>query len=124
MNKINVLILKNDDNGNLTFEEKMIDDELDVYYDIIGCNTIDIISRRFGNIDFDFVIDDEFLLKDRPTIPTLEYKESWKEALFGTIIIAGKTEDGNKDGELHGLTHKDVLFIKDYIATKGRIYSV
>ena len=66
-NKIRGVLL---DAQNGTITEKVIDrTDHTAYCKLLGCQTIDIVSRRVGEYIYDIVCDDEALLRDGP-IPT------------------------------------------------------
>lgn len=64
ISKIKVLII--DPEKGIT--EKVIDNNLRSFYREINCNYIDISSWSIAGQDYDFIIDDEGLLKPDPMI--------------------------------------------------------
>ena len=93
---------------------KMVDaNGLDDYYRLIGCRTIDIVSRSIGDIRVEIVIDDEGALVDNPKISAIDIDGT--PMLFGNLLVAsGRVTE---DGELTELTQEEVDEIMDNIAT-------
>lgn len=84
-----------------TVEVMDIEDELQTYYDLIGCDLIDIVSRRIGGKVYSIVCDDEGALIDKPKVSA--WDEDMMPRLFGNLVIT------NRDGpELASLTAEDV----------------
>ena len=94
-------------------EVKMVEaNELDDYYRLIGCRTIDIVSRSIGDVRVEIVIDDEGALVDNPKISAIDIDGT--PMLYGNLLIAsGRVTD---DGELTELTETEVEEIKDNVA--------
>lgn len=63
------------------------------YYKILQCDTIDIISARFGPYVLDVFCDDEALLKNSFTVSAVD--ENHKPILVGNLFIASHDEEGN-----------------------------
>ena len=83
------------------------------YYKLIGCRTIDIISRSIGDVRVEIVIDDEGALVENPKPSGISVDGT--PMLFGNLLIAsGRVTD---DGELTELTEEEVDEIMDNIAT-------
>ena len=72
---------------------KDIKKDLNSYYREIGCDVIDIVSRRIGGQDFDIICDDEGLLKSDPVVTAIT--PDGQAALVGTLIIV--RFDGEED---------------------------
>ena len=82
------------------------------YYRLIGCRTIDIISRKIGDIDVEIVIDDEGALVEHPKPSAVDIVGGI--ALFGNLLVAsGRVTD---DGELTELTQDEIDVIKENVA--------
>ena len=86
---------------------------LDDYYRLIGCRTIDIISRTIGDVRVEIVIDDEGALVDNPKISAIDIDGT--PMLFGNLLVA--SDRVTEDGELTELTKAEVDEIMDNIAT-------
>lgn len=93
---------------------KMVEaNDLEDYYKLIGCRCIDIVSRRIGDVEVEIVLDDEGALVDKPKISAIDV--TGQPALFGNLLIAsGRVTD---DGELTELTHEEIDYIMDNVAT-------
>ena len=86
---------------------------LDDYYKIIGCRTIDIISRSIGDVRVEIVLDDEGALVKNPKVSAISIDGT--PMLFGNLLISsGRVTD---DGELTELTKEEVYGIMDNLAT-------
>lgn len=77
------------------------------YYDLIGCECIDIAVRRIGGKPYNIVLDDEGLLVDRVVFSGID--SDMRPMLAGNLIIFGMEEGGY---ELDSLTDEDVRNIK------------
>lgn len=64
---------------------KDIEKSLDGYYKEIGCDVIDIVSRKINGSWFDIIMDDEGLFKDPLVVTAVDPTGS--PALVGTLII-------------------------------------
>ena len=86
---------------------------LDDYYRLIGCRTIDIISRTIGDVKVEIVLDDEGAIIDKPKVSAIDIDGT--PMLFGNLLVAsGRVTE---DGELTELTKAEVDEIMDNIAT-------
>ena len=95
-------------------EVKMVEaNELDDYYRLIGCRTIDIVSRTIGDVKVEIVLDDEGALVNNPKVSAIDIDGT--PMLFGNLLVAsGRVTE---DGELTELTQEEVDEIMDNIAT-------
>ena len=93
---------------------KMVEaNDLEDYYRLIGCRTIDIVSRTIGDVRVEIVIDDEGALVDNPKVSAIDIDGT--PMLFGNLLVAsGRVTE---DGELTELTKGEVDEIMDNIAT-------
>lgn len=93
---------------------KMVEaNELDDYYRLIGCRTIDIVSRSIGDVRVEIVIDDEGALVNNPKVSAIDIDGT--QMLYGNLLVAsGRVTD---DGELTELTQEEIDEIMDNIAT-------
>ena len=86
---------------------------LDDYYRLIGCRTIDIVSRTIGDVKVEIVLDDEGALANNPKISAIDIDGT--PMLFGNLLVAsGRVTE---DGELTELTQEEIDEIMDNIAT-------
>ena len=95
-------------------EVKMVEaNELDDYYRLIGCRTIDIVSRSIGDVRVEIVLDDEGAIIDKPKASAIDIHGT--PMLFGNLLVAsGRVTE---DGELTELTKREVDEIMDNVAT-------
>lgn len=83
------------------------------YYNLIGCDYVDIIHRRIGDVEVEIVLDDEGILVNAPKPSGINVDGT--PVLFGNLLIAsGRVTD---DGELTELTEEEVDEIMDNVAT-------
>ena len=86
---------------------------LDDYYRLIGCRTIDIVSRSIGDVRVEIIIDDEGALVNKPKVSAIDIDGT--PMLFGNLLVAsGRVTE---DGEQTELTKAEVDEIMDNIAT-------
>ena len=92
-----------------------IDDQLEEFYRIIGCDCIDIVVRTINGKSFDIICDDECLLKPN-TVSAVDSKN--KPMLVGNLIVCNY----GGGGELAELSEDDVKHLEDSytIASDGR----
>lgn len=87
---------------------------LDDYYDLIGCRCVDIVEREIGvkqdRARYNIICDDEGTFSDDPKISAVSV--FGHPMLVGSLIIAGGVDE---DGELIGLTDKDLQKLAKYI---------
>lgn len=76
-------------------------DDLQLYYKLIQCDTIDIVMRKINGTYYNIICDDEGLLKENPIVSAVNNK--FQPMLVGNLIIAGNTDD---DGNLLGITEE------------------
>lgn len=86
---------------------------LDDYYKLIGCRSIDIISRTIGDVRVEIVLDDEGALVKQPKVSAIDV--IGQPMLFGNLLIA--SDRVTDDGELTELTDTEVKEIMGNIAT-------
>ncbi len=58
-------------NANKAPEKLNIKDDLQNYYNLIECNSIDIVRRKIGKRRFNIVCDDEGMLTEEPKISAI-----------------------------------------------------
>lgn len=104
-NTIKVLLL--DALKGTGFRTKEIHDELDEYYNLLDCDTIDIVSRKIGGIFYDIVVDDEGLFREDYVVSAVN--PAGKPELVGNLVFARADE---RTGELQSLTDADIRKIK------------
>lgn len=84
-----------------------IEDHLQLYYDLIECDTIDIVERKIENRNFRIICDDEGLLKMPEKISAISSRG--KIQFVGNLIICSDVV--TEAGELVGLTDEEVIYI-------------
>jgi len=85
-------------------------DHLGQFYDLIGCECIDIVTRKIGGKYFDVIVDDEGLFVQNPICSAYDSKHN--PMLVGNIVILGVAND---DGNLTSLSVHDVQLVKESI---------
>lgn len=97
-----------------------IADDLDVFYELIGCRCIDIVHRKIGNKYFDVICDDEGLFKDEVIVSAVDTQ--FRQMLVGNLIIA----TGDNEGNLIDLSDEDIKQIlrhtKTYFTLHNKVY--
>ena len=86
-------------------------DDLDTLYQLIGCDTIDIVLRKIGGKPYQIILDDEGLFANKPVL-TMADPENKDDIIVGTVVIAGKADE---NGDLTSVTEEDVQHIENYI---------
>ena len=87
--------------------------ELDDYYKWIGCENIDITSRKIGGRIYD-ICDDEGFFHDPVLVSAVDSEKN--AMLVGNLIVMG-----NSDGDeiLHGLSDEELKHLKKNLAVIG-----
>lgn len=98
-------------NDNKAPEKLNIKDDLQSYYNLLECNTIDIVRRKIGKRYFNIVCDDEGALLDRAKISAISNLGEIR--LVGNLIICAG--DITEDGDLIGLTDDQAEYVKQHI---------
>lgn len=78
-------------------EAREITPELSTYYDMLHCDTIDIVNRGLTNTDrrFDIICDDNGLYADDVRISAID--DCGSPMLVGALLVVGEAdEDGNE----------------------------
>ncbi|MBQ6223441.1 MAG: DUF3846 domain-containing protein [Solobacterium sp.] len=81
-----------------------VDDELNEYYKMLGCDFIDIVSRSIGGKEFDVMVDDEGLLKNGCIVSARSVDPEINEVLVGNLMFF----NSNDEGELVSLSDDDI----------------
>ena len=83
---------------------------LEDYYKYIGCDYVDIVRRKIGDLTVEIVCDDEGAMVAHPKVSAIDI--IGQPCLVGNLLIAsGRVEDGN----LTELTEKEIEYIKEFI---------
>ena len=88
-----------------------IEDKLPVFYELIGCQYIDIVRRKIGDKYYDVICDDEGTFKENPIVSAVDTQ--FKPMLVGNLIIS--KADG--EGELIDLSEDDIKQILRHAKT-------
>ena len=83
---------------------------LEDYYDLIGCDLVDIVTRKIGRKYYDIICDDEGTFVEDPLISAID--DIGRVMFVGNLIICGKV---NSEGDLTDLTSNDISYIKKRI---------
>lgn len=79
---------------------------LDGYYKLLDCQTIDIVRRKIGGKYYDIVCDDEGLFKDQVKVSAVD--GNGQAMLVGKLLICKHDGKGNETG----LSQEDILNIE------------
>lgn len=96
-----ILIKRPSKANKLTIEDTTFLDKIDVLYNLLECDTIDIQERYINNIAYDFIIDDEYLLNGKSQEPSNCVAIGTRngeilEIIFGNFIICHTDGNGNE----------------------------
>ena len=89
-----------------TIKEIDLEDKLEAYYETLGCELIDIVSRKIGGVMYDIVCDDEGLYNEDSPVSMLN-EEMQTPMLVGSLFICRSDKS-----ELKSLSDDDVHRIK------------
>ena len=85
-------------------------DHLGQFYELIGCECIDLVTRRIGGKYFDVIVDDEGLFVQNPICSAYDSKHN--PMLVGNIVILGEADgEGNETSMSEG----DVSLVREAI---------
>lgn len=96
---IKALLIKRNENNDLNIQEITLKNKnnLERYYKLLNCDLIDIQERKINNVYYDFIFDDEYMLKENEknniTASGLINNEI-KELIRGNLIICGLAKNG------------------------------
>lgn len=91
-----------------------IENDLYAFQHIVD-GAIDIVTRKIGNKEYDFIINDEGRLLDKP--PSIMFDRT-NEDLCGNVII---TNFDKKTGQQASLSDEDVEYIKKHLIIRQLI---
>lgn len=94
-------------NANKAPEKLNIKDDLQTYYNLIECSSIDIVRRKIGKRRFNIVCDDEGMLTDGPKISAISHLGEVR--LVGNLVICSDLV--TEDGDLVGLSDDEAEYI-------------
>lgn len=84
---------------------------LEDYYKHIGCDLIDIVRRKIGDLTVEIVCDDEGTFCEHPKVSAIDI--IGQPCLYGNLLIASGRVTG--DGNLTELTEEEIEYIKQFI---------
>ena len=85
-----------------------VEKKLESYYDILKCDTIDIVERKIGGQLFDIVADDEGLF-NQPKISAIN--DMGEPMLVGNLFIVNY--DGK--GDITSLEENDIQHLQNFV---------
>ena len=91
---------------------RIIENSLENFYKIIGCDLIDIVQIEVAGKFYDVICDEEFLLKEKP-VQTLFVNS--EQVLCGNLIFTTCDENG----KTQGLTDEDIQNLTTYIINQA-----
>ena len=87
---------------NVEAKEIELEPDLDTLYKLVNCSTIDIVTRKVGDVLFDVVCDDEGLLKAPYRVSAID--SVGRPMLVGNLLFCHHDNEGN----LTGLSENDI----------------
>lgn len=84
-------------------------DDLQEFYRLLRCGTIDIISRSIGGKVFDVMCDDELASSDNPIVSAFD--GDGRIATIGNLMFFHSDDEGN----LVGLTDSECAYLLDCV---------
>ena len=97
-----------------------IEDDFDVFYELIKCRYIDIVHRKIGHKYFDVICDDEGALKEDAITSAVDTQ--FRQMLVGNLIVSKSDDEGN----LIDLSDEDIKQIlrhtKTYFTLSNKVY--
>ena len=84
-----------------------IEDSLDTFYKLIGCELIEIPMIKIGNRIYHLICDESGLLKENPI--TSVVNTTYQQLIVGNILLV--SGDITDDGNLIGLNDEDIKII-------------
>lgn len=96
------------------------DDNLEIIYSLLKCETINIVQRKIGNNYYNFICDDDGLLKD---IKCSCVDKNDKLMFTGNLLIV-RHNDFEDTESLTTEQIKEVLEQTQYIVTSKELYPV
>lgn len=91
--------------------------DLQDYYKLIHCDTVEIVSRLIGDKRFDLIADEEGLFVNDPLISAID--SSGNVMLVGNLIVCGEPD---ADGKMTPLTDEDIRLIQSHIQQMRTIH--
>jgi len=92
--------------------------DLHSWYDMIGCDLVDIVNRRIAGKPFAFICDDEALCKCDPIMSAINPALN-EPMLFGNLIVV--SPDVDEDGNIMDMTEADQEYVLDHVGLAERL---
>lgn len=108
MRNIRATLLKRGQHGKIEIKVlENFEDNLNNIYKLLECSTIDMIIRKINGRMLTLIVDDEYLISDKPIDAPMGVfvAHPSREQLFGNILITGLCDI---DGNLTSLDHTDI----------------
>ena len=98
-----------------TIEEFEIEKGYVALQKVLGVDTFNVVTRRFGDVWLDIYVDDEGLFKENNPLAVITYEGNGRvvEEIVGTVFVA----KCNKNGETISLTNKDFKNLRESVFT-------
>lgn len=93
---------------NDVIEKCELDGTLQDFYRVLKCDCIDITCRKIAGREFDFVVDDEGLLKHPLRVSAVNSKR--EPMLVGNLFICASDEEGSSVS----ISDEDIDYIKEH----------
>ena len=87
--------------------EVQTQNDLQGYYNAIGCDTITITGLTFGKNNLDMILDDEGLLKNPDSQRYFKYK-LFSQPFAGRALLVSSDREGNTISVPHDVYHEHV----------------
>ncbi len=108
-NKIKGLLV--DVTRTMEIKEVEFEDTLENIYSLLDVDYIDVAVRKVGNHAYDFIVDDEGLLKGN-AIPSV-FDSEQKPQLVGNVLIV----NSNEEGDFTSLTEEQIADLKNHVGS-------
>ena len=99
--------------------EVQVQNNLQGYYNAIGCDTITITGLSFGKNSLDMILDDEGLLKDSENQRYFKYK-LFSQPFAGRALLVSSDKQGNTISAPHDVypehVERDIIWYKPQMA--------
>ena len=92
-------------------KEVEFEDSLENIYSLLDVDCIDVAVRKVGNHAYDFIVDDEGLLKGN-AIPSV-FDGEQKPQLVGNALIV----NSNEEGDFTSLTEEQIVDLKNHVGS-------
>jgi hypothetical protein len=116
-NKVKMILVKKEavdfgqgwEAGSCTIRVVNVENTCKAFYKKLGCERIDIAERTINGVPFDFIVDDESCIKDKPPVFSVKSRTDKAYNLCNTLLICKYNE---KTGGERGLTPPEIEWVK------------